>query len=66
MATMRLPAAQLAIVEAAKIRDYLLSLEHPVGRYKASFFTALGYTREDWQRLEAAFRFVTAFPGDKR
>lgn len=45
MATMRLPAAQLAIVEPAKIRDYLLSPEHPVGRYKASFFNALGGTR---------------------
>jgi hypothetical protein len=57
---MKLPAAQLAIVEPAKIRDYLLSSEHPVGRYKASFFTALGYTREDWQRLEAAFLHLAA------
>jgi hypothetical protein len=49
---MRLPAADLAIVDPAKIRDYLLSSEHPVGRFKAAFFGALGYTRDDWQRLQ--------------
>jgi hypothetical protein len=41
---MKLPGADRAIVDAAKVRDYLLSPEHPVGRFKAVFFGALGYT----------------------
>ena len=49
---MKLPAAQRAVIAAAKIRDYLLSTSHPVGRFKAPFFASLGYTVADWQRLE--------------
>jgi hypothetical protein len=47
-----LPAAEHAIVDAAKVRDYLLSHEHPVGRFKAAFFESLGYTLSDWMRLQ--------------
>jgi hypothetical protein len=46
-----LPGAEQAVVDAAKLRDYLLSHEHPVGRFKAVFFEALGYGRMDWMRL---------------
>jgi len=46
-----LPNAEQAIVEPAKIRDYLLSQSHPVGRFKAVVFLSLGYTSEDWARL---------------
>ena len=46
-----LPNAASAVVEHAKVRDYLLSPSHPVGRFKAVVFTALGYTQQDWQRL---------------
>jgi len=42
-----------AIIEVAKIRDYLLSREHPVGRFKAVFFEGLGYRREEWMRLHS-------------
>lgn len=49
---MRLPGAANAIVDRAKVRDYLLSPEHPVGRFKAAFFCALGYTRDGWERLQ--------------
>ena len=49
---MKLPGADRTIVDAAKVRDYLLSPEHPVGRFKAVFFGALGYTRDQWQRLQ--------------
>ena len=38
--------------DPAKVRDYLLSPEHPVGRFKATFFVALGYTRLEWTRLQ--------------
>jgi hypothetical protein len=49
---MKLPEAQRAVIAPAKIRDYLLSTSHPVGRFKAPFFARLGYTVADWQRLE--------------
>ena len=51
---MRLPNAERAIVEDAKVRDYLLSPEHPVGRGKARFFAALGFTRDGWSLLRDA------------
>jgi hypothetical protein len=53
---MKLPARERAVIEPAKIRDYLLSNSHPVGRFKAPFFASLGYTRTNWRRLEADLR----------
>ena len=49
---MKLPRAGHAIVDPRKVRDYLLSPEHPVGRFKAAFFTVPGYRRDQWQRLQ--------------
>lgn len=46
-----LPNAAQSIIEPSKIRDYLLSSAHPVGRFKAVFFKRLGYSSENWQRL---------------
>ena len=51
---MTLPGAERAVVEPAKVRDYLLSPEHPVGRGKARFFTGLGFRRERWPELRDA------------
>jgi hypothetical protein len=48
---MKLPNANSAIVDEAKVRDYLLSPEHPVGHFKARVFMAAGYRRQAWQRL---------------
>lgn len=48
---MKLPRAEAAVVDPAKIRDYLLSTEHPVGRFKEVFFGALGYTDDEFERL---------------
>ncbi|WP_156373499.1 DUF6883 domain-containing protein [Pseudorhodoferax sp. Leaf267] len=48
---MLLPAAEQAHIDPAKIRDYLLSHVHPVGRFKATVFLALGYRAEEWERL---------------
>ena len=53
---MRLPNADEAVIPPEKLRDYLLSHEHPVGRFKAAFLAGLGYTREDWSALEADLR----------
>jgi hypothetical protein len=59
--------AELAVIGPAKVRDYLLSPEHPVGRFKAVFFQGLGYTRAEWHRLErdllAMARSEDATPG---
>lgn len=48
------PGAERAVIDPAKVRDYLLSTVHPVGRFKAIVFQALGYTAEEWQRLRDA------------
>ena len=53
---MRLPQADEAIISAEKLRNYLLSGEHPVGRFKAVFFRSLGYSANDWPALEADLR----------
>jgi len=50
---MLLPNPDRALVEATKVRDYLLSTEHPVGRFKAAVFASIGYRREDWAILQA-------------
>jgi hypothetical protein len=52
---MMLPGSEHAVVDAAKVRDYLLSHEHPIGRFKAVFFETLGYSRVGWQRLQQDF-----------
>jgi hypothetical protein len=48
---MPIPFASAAVVEPAKVRDYLLNLEHPDGGSKAAWFRSLGYARDDWQQL---------------
>jgi len=60
---MKLPAAERAVIAPAKIRDYLLSTSHPVGRFKAPFFASLGYTNANWRRLEEDLRDL-AVSGD--
>jgi Domain of unknown function (DUF6883) len=60
---MKLPEAQHAVIAPAKIRDYLLSTSHPVGRFKAPFFASLGYTNANWPRLEEDLRDL-AVSGD--
>jgi len=41
-------------VEDAKVRDYLLSSSHPIGRFKARFFRSLGFTEENWPELKTS------------
>ena len=57
---MKLPGAQRAAIAPAKIRDYLLSTSHPVGRFKEPFFASLGYTVANWQRLEQDLLTIAA------
>jgi len=60
---MKLPAAERAVIEPAKIQNYLLSTSHPVGRFKAPFFASLGYTSANWRRLDEDLRDL-AISGD--
>lgn len=53
---MRLPGADRAHIDPRKLHGYLLSTSHPVGRFKARFFAALGYTAEIWHEFEADLR----------
>jgi hypothetical protein len=48
--------AAVAIVSPDKVRDYLLSSSHPIGRFKSTFFKSLGYEQEHWQVLERDLR----------
>ena len=53
---MLLPNAEAAVIDPEKLRNYLLSHEHPHGRFKARFFNALGFQADRWLELESAFR----------
>ena len=57
---MQLPGADRAVIEPRKLRDYLLSPSHPVGRYKATFFIGLGYDQNDWAQLASDLRELIA------
>jgi hypothetical protein len=50
----QLPNAERATVDDAKVRDYLLSPSHPVGRFKCVYFAALGFVPNDWPALRDA------------
>lgn len=52
----RLPNAEHAQINPRKLRDYALNSEHVSGRYKAEFFSQMGYTVSDWQQLESDIR----------
>ena len=51
---MKLPNSNRAEIPPEKLRDYLLSPSHPVGRFKSRFFRSLGYTPENWESLAEA------------
>ncbi|MCE9530133.1 MAG: hypothetical protein K8T89_03200 [Planctomycetes bacterium] len=52
---MKLPNAEQAVVEIAKLRDYCLNPDHPRGRNKARVFaSALGMTAVHADELQAS------------
>ena len=53
---MRVPNWEQAVVDRRKLQEYLLSATHSVGRFKARYFSALGYESEQWEVLEADLR----------
>lgn len=64
---MKLPNADQAVVEPEKVRDYLLSPHHPIGKFKAVFFARLGYFQDQWETLADDLRTIgglhDALPG---
>jgi len=46
------PNWHLAIVDKAKLTDYLLSPSHPAGRSKAEFLNRFGFEASNWQTLQ--------------
>lgn len=46
-----LPNYEKAFIDPAKIRDYILSQSHPIGRFKAALFLKMGYAQENWKQL---------------
>ncbi|MFH1707779.1 MAG: DUF6883 domain-containing protein [Planctomycetota bacterium] len=60
---MKLPFAHQVVIENSKIREYLLSPTHPIGRYKAAYFAVAGYGPGEWRRLGQDLRAL-AHTGD--
>ena len=57
---MPIPDFERALIPREKITGYLLSLSHPVGRAKAKFFRAHGYSGQNPQVLAADLRRIAA------
>jgi len=53
---MKLPNAQLAVVEQEKVVGYLLNPAHRYGASKARFFVEFGFRLDDWETLSRALR----------
>jgi hypothetical protein len=51
-----LPNAEHAEIDPEKLRGYPFSAGHPVGRFKARFFSALGFSADRWQEFADALR----------
>lgn len=51
---MKLPNYEKAFVAQEKITEYLLSVDHPDGQSKATFFMRYGFTIQAWEDLALA------------
>jgi hypothetical protein len=56
MKNVKLPNANLAVVEREKILNYLLNSRHQFGASKAHFFAQFGFLPEKWELLAQALR----------
>jgi hypothetical protein len=52
----KLPNIESAMILPEKLRDYVLSPNHSIGRYQAAFVRSLGYDQDSWETLESDFR----------
>jgi hypothetical protein len=56
----KLPRAEAVQIDARKVRDYLLSQTHPVGRFKARVFGAVGFDDTKTDDFIAEIRRIAA------
>jgi hypothetical protein len=56
----RLPRANDVLIDETKVRDYLLSDSHPVGRFKARLFAAIGFDRRGLNAFVSELRRIAA------
>jgi hypothetical protein len=52
----KLPNIDKAVISSNKLRDYLLSRSHPIGRFKSIFFNKPGLSVDNWELMEEALR----------
>lgn len=57
---MKLPRADEVRIDERKVRGYLLSRTHPVGRFKARIFAALGFEETTTDAFIAEVRRIAA------
>ena len=55
---MKLPGADRARIDDLKVRGYLLSPVHPVGRFKARVFAAAGFGESTAEQFVAELRRI--------
>jgi len=55
---MKLPNREKVHISRRKLTDYLLSETHPIGRWKAKFFRALGFHEANVNLLLEGFRTI--------
>lgn len=53
---MKLPNAQIAVIEPKKLSEYLLNTQHKRGGSKARLLYHFGYRAVDWERLASDIR----------
>lgn len=57
---MKLPTSDRVVIDERKVRDYLLSQSHPVGRFKARYFAALGFDQDQADAFILEVRRIAA------
>ena len=55
---MKIPNHQAAHIAPAKLKDYLLSESHPIGRWKAKFFRGFGFDETNMDVLEQGLKAI--------
>jgi hypothetical protein len=57
---LKLPSADQVVIDERKVSGYLLSSAHPVGRFKARVFAALGFNEQTAEAFVAELRRIAA------
>jgi hypothetical protein len=55
---MNYPSFKDAVIPVEKLTNYLLSLDHPIGRWKAKFFRSIGFNETNVDTLREALRRI--------